>query len=92
MLEERWDTRNVVTFQSSLLRDLRSAASVAKSRALALSSRIRIFRFFYQGTGNGKSLFLAAGKVFTVLFQHKIKLSRFTLYYLFSLCCGKCLP
>ena len=50
------------------------------------------FRFFYQGTGNGKSLFLAAGKVFTVLFQHKIKLSRFTLYYLFSLCCGKCLP
>ena len=87
-----WDTRNVVTFQSSLLRDLRSAASVAKSRALALSSRIRISGFFYQGTGNGKSLFLAAGKVFTVLFQHKIKLSRFTLYYLFSLCCGKCLP
>lgn len=50
------------------------------------------FQVFYQGTGNGKSLFLAAGKVFTVLFQHKIKLSRFTLYYLFSLCCGKCLP
>ena len=50
------------------------------------------FRFFYQGTGNGKSLFLAAGKVFTVLFQHKIKLSRFPLYHLFSLCCGKCLP
>lgn len=50
------------------------------------------FQVFYQGTGNGKSLFLAAGKVFTVLFQHKIKLSRFTLYYLFSLCCGKCPP
>ena len=46
MLEERWDTRNVVTLQSSLLRDLRSAASVAKSRALALSSRIRISGFF----------------------------------------------
>ena len=37
-------------------------------------------------------MFLAAGKIFTVLFQHKIKLSRFTLYHLFSLCCGKCLP
>ena len=49
-------------------------------------------RFLYQGTGNGKSLLLSAGKVFTVLFQHKIKLSRFTLYHLFSLCCGKCLP
>ena len=91
MLEERWDTRNVVTFQSSLLRDLRSAASVAKSRALALSSRIRISGFL-PGTGNGKSLFLTAGKVFTVLFQHKIKLFRFPLYHLFSLCCGKCLP
>ena len=50
------------------------------------------FRFFYQGTGNGKSLFLTAGKVLAVLFQHKIKLSRFPLYHLFSLCCGKCLP
>ena len=48
--------------------------------------------FLYQGAGNSKSLFLSAGKVFTVLFQLEIKLSRFSFYNFFSLCSGKCLP
>lgn len=44
-------------------------ASVAKSRALALSSRIRNSGFFHEGTGDGETLSLTAGEVPAVLLQ-----------------------
>ena len=38
------------------------------------------FRFFYQRTRNRKTLFLSAGKVLSVLLQHKIELILFAFY------------
>ena len=88
----RWDTRKVVVFPSRLWTALRSFASVAKSSALELSSRIRISGFFYQRTRNRKTLFLSAGEVLSVLLQHKIELILFAFYDFFRLGCGERLP
>lgn len=88
--EERWDTRNVAPFQPGVCwGDFTQCCIMAKSKALALSSR----------SGSQVSLpwaramcrcFWSAGN-FTVLFSIK-RCPGLPSHYLFFLCCGKCLP
>ncbi len=77
MLAARWDTRKVVVFPLKLVKGFPKCRICGKVKSTGTVIQDQDFRFFYKGTGNGKSLTLAAGKILSVLFQPEIKLTVF---------------
>ena len=77
---------------TKLVKGFRSAASVAKVKSTGTVIKDQKFWLFHKGTGNGKSLTLATGKIPPVLFQTEIQADRLFLYDFTSLSSGKCIP